>query len=281
MVIASPQIIVASPQIQPTTVPSPIASLQCQEIGVNASVFLGSQYLTDVTDPHLQTIPLTFTIPELSSTFHDHTMLQSGVMQPPTPDSPMTQFLKSSSSSSNVYTCLGNNMSDLFNFSGMNFCSPLSAESGPYFGMDQYWETNTPSSSLSDKMAPLDLMPISNTLDTLPLPAAYQLLPASSHQNNPMPTITDGSMVPNSARSMLNTATNTLPSVSDRTSKEDYTSRKHKTYKQNTHCILLEGSCHERKKSCKSAKDENTPGLKKQNVNKEGEKAKGRSSNTI
>ena len=168
-------------------------------------------------------------------------------------------------------------MSDLFNFSGMNFHSPLSVESGPHFGMDQYWETNTPSSSLSDKTAPLDSMSISNTLDTLPLPAAYLVLPVSSHQNNPMLTITDGSMVPNSAHSMLNTATNTLPSVSDGTSKEDDTSRKHKTYEeQNTHCILPEGSRCECKKSRKSAEDENTPGLKKQDMKKKGKRSKGK-----
>lgn len=108
---------------------------------------------------------------------------------------------------------------------------------------------------------------------------AYPVLPASSHQNNFMPTTTDGSIVLNSARSTLNTATNTSPSVSDGMSKEDDKSRKRKTYEeQNTHCILPEGSRRDRKKSRRTvgAEDENTPGLKKQNVNKKGKGTKGK-----
>ena len=86
-------------------------------------------------------------------------------------------------------------------------------------------------------------------------------------------------MVPNIACSTLNTATNTLPNVSDGMSKEDDKSRKRKTYKeQNTHCILLEGSRCECKKSCRTtgAEDENTPGVKKQNMNKKGKGSKGK-----
>jgi hypothetical protein len=86
-----------------------------------------------------------------------------------------------------------------------------------------------------------------------------------------MSTTSDGSIVPNGA-------INTLPSVSDGGGTEDK-SRKRKTYEeQNTDCILPDGSRRERKKSRRTegAEDENTPSLKKQNVNKKGKRSKGK-----
>lgn len=148
MAITSPQttMVVASTQIQPMTALPP--SLQCQETTVN------TQYLTAMMNPHLQTTPSLFTIPQPSSTFNNPTMLhwQSRVM--PMPDLLMLEFLKTSSSG--LYTWPRDNSistsfnpSDPFDFSAMNFSDLSSFKSGPCFGMDQY-------SSLLDMTAPVD-----------------------------------------------------------------------------------------------------------------------------
>jgi hypothetical protein len=78
----------------------------------------------------------------------------------------------------------------------------------------------------------------------------------------------------------LGTATNTLPSGTCGTTKEDDKSKKRKSYEeQNAHCILPDGSRRPRKsRRIEGAEDENMAGPKKRdaNANKKGKGSKGK-----
>src|SRR6202522_1646580 len=146
---------------------------------------------TAVTSLQFQTTPSTLTSPQSTSAFYYHpTMLQSGV-EFPKPNSPLTEFLESTSPSG-LYAW-DNNMStssNSFDFSGMNSPQQLTLDAGPIFGMDQYW--NSPQASLFSMMAPT---PMLNTMAT-PL---HPDLEVSVHQNIPMSIATTDFILPNYA----------------------------------------------------------------------------------
>src|ERR1700678_1106733 len=214
---------------------------------------------TVVTSLEFQTTPSTLTSPQSTSAFYYHpTMLQSGV-EFPKPNSPLTEFLESTSPSG-LYAW-DNNMStssNSFDFSGMNSPQQLTLDAGPIFGMDQYW--NSPQASLFSTMAPT---PMLNTMAT-PL---HPDLEVSVHQNIPMSIATTDFILPNYAtpqnnltpsnsippncaapRNNLTSATNHLilpnSAVMDTMPTDgDDKSKKRKSYEeQNAHCILPEGS---------------------------------------
>jgi hypothetical protein len=305
---------IASSQYQATTTdipnsaPVPTSSPQPQNfpvdssiVNVNLSPITGSQRqatTTAVASLQFQTTPSTLTSPQSTSAFYYHpTMLQSGV-EFPKPNSPLTEFLESTSPSG-LYSAWDNNIStssNSFDFSGMNSPQQLSLDAGPIFGMDQYW--NSPQASLFSTMAPT---PMLNTMAT-PL---HPDLEVSVHQNSPMsmatndfilpnyatpqnnltPLATNDFILPNYATSQNNltllpatndlilpirAVTNTMPTDGDDKSK------KRKTYEeQNAHCILPEGSRRARKgRRIEGAEDENTAGLKKQNAKEKGSRGK-------
>ena len=173
----SPPTTIISPQNQNLAmVPSPIANLHCQPTVENPSApVVGSQSpLTTIIIPQNQNPSMVpspivssqnpfglvvglqspkttaFNIQQSTFNSHDLAMSQNGVAQHPMEDSPMMQFLNSTSClDSYNQGGLGDNMSVPFNpsysfdFSAINFSSVPSLDSGPFFGMDQYWKTNT------------------------------------------------------------------------------------------------------------------------------------------
>src|SRR5271168_1670558 len=172
--------------------PSPVTSSQRQAT------------TTAVTSLQFQTTPSTLTSPQSTSAFYYHpTMLQSGV-EFPKPNSPLTEFLESTSPSG-LYAW-DNNMStssNSFDFSGMNSPQQLTLDAGPIFGMDQYW--NSPQASLFSTMAPT---PMLNTMAT-PL---HPDLEVSVHQNIPMSIATTDFILPNYATPQNNlTPSNSIP----------------------------------------------------------------------
>ena len=104
---------IMSPQPQSTPF-----TFNSQPTMANPSALIGP---TATGSPQLQTTPSALGGLQLESTLHGPAMLQS---QPPRPDTPMTQFLKLTSS---------------FDFSDINFNSNPSLDSQPAFGMDQHW----------------------------------------------------------------------------------------------------------------------------------------------
>src|SRR5271155_3932574 len=301
---------IASSQYQATTTdipnlaPVPTSSPQPQNFpadpliaNVNLSPVTSSQHqatTTAVTSLQFQTTPSTLTSPQSTSAFYYHpTMLQSGV-EFPKPNSPLTEFLESTSPSG-LYAW-DNNMStssNSFDFSGMNSPQQLTLDAGPIFGMDQYW--NSPQASLFSTMAPT---PMLNTMAT-PL---HPDLEVSVHQNIPMSIATTDFILPNYAtpqnnltpsnsippncaapRNNLTSATNHLilpnSAVMDTMPTDgDDKSKKRKSYEeQNAHCILPEGSRRARKgRRIEGAKDENAAGLtvKKRNAKEKGSRGK-------
>jgi hypothetical protein len=280
----------SSPQPQNSPADSLIAN-------VNLSPVTSSQRqatTTAVTSLQFQTTPSTLTSPQSTSAFYYHpTMLQSGV-EFPKPNSPLTEFLESTSPSG-LYAW-DNNMStssNSFDFSGMNSPQQLTLDAGPIFGMDQYW--NSPQASLFSTMAPT---PMLNTMAT-PL---HPDLEVSVHQNIPMSIATTDFILPNYAtpqnnltpsnsippncaapRNNLTSATNHLilpnSAVMDTMPTDgDDKSKKRKSYEeQNAHCILPEGSRRARKgRRIEGAEDENAAGLtvKKRNAKEKGSRGK-------
>ena len=166
----------------------------------------------------------------------------------------------------------------------MDFSSVPSSDSGPLFGMDQYWKTNTSGvklnasgTSLLDPIAPAlptSIHSISNTVDSPLHPA----LPTSAP---PTSTTTDGFILVNSTGLALVAATNKLHVTDGMEGTEGGdNSKKHKSYEeQNAHSILPEGS-HCTCKGChiEGAENENVTGPKKQsmNANKKGKGSKGK-----
>ena len=231
------------------------ATLQCQPTTVNSSAW---QFPTDVTSP-----------------FYFPTAQQSEAAQPPRPDSPMTQFLKTMSPVDLYAWDTNNSMpvstsSGSFDFSGMNFSGPASSD---FSGMNQFWHLNTSGTSLLDTShttAPItkNPTPIPDTVDTSLYTAQSAPPPISASQNNAMSSSTHGLILPNtgSSYSVLNTAMNTIPSATSQQGND----KKRKTYEeQNSHCILPEGSHRSRKaRRTENAAEENVSGPKKRNANK-------------
>jgi hypothetical protein len=283
-ITANPSPLVAS-QSPPTAIITPQNQNQPMVTGpVVSSQYVGSQYSpTAFINPEVQTTPSVLNIQQQTFDFLDPTISLSGSAQPPRADSPMTQFLNSTSGVDNWGGDNGMSMSsDLFNFSGMNSFSVPSSDPGPPFGMDQHWKTNTLGSnmnasatSLLDPIAPTSFM-FSNDTTALPTSAP------------PTSTTTDG-FIPANSTVALKTATNTLR-VSDGTaqystdgkSKEvDDNSKKRQTYEErNAHCILPEGTRRPRKsRRIEGAEEENTAGPAKKrntNTNKKGKGSKGK-----
>ena len=334
----SPPTAIISPQNQKQAmVPSPVTSSQYQPITENPSALVGSQspqtaiipqnqnqatvpspvvssqYVaspTAIINPEVQTTPSVLNIQQQTFPFHDPAISQSGSEQPPRADSPMTQFLNSTSGlasynwGGDTGMSMSFNPSEPFDFSGMISFSAPSSDSGPLFGMDPHWKTNTlganlnaSDTSLLDPIAPAiptlvpptssisngftfssdTIVPMSNTTDS----ALHSAFPTSAP---PTSTITDG-FIPANSTVALNTATNTLR-VSDGTRtvgksmEVDDNSKKRKSYEeQNAHCILPEGSHRARKsRRVEGAEEENTAGPKKRNTNtnKKGKGSKGK-----
>jgi hypothetical protein len=185
----------------------------------------------------------------------------------------MTQFMNNVTSPIDLYTWGVDNSiptsSNSFDFSGIDQPS-LDCDLGSFFGMDQYWNPNTSGTSVLSTITSMDPIPMPNTADTL-------LFPTSAPQNNPTSTRTDGFILPNSAYSTLNAATNTMQSGEiGGTGGEDQGDKfkKRKTYEErNAHCILPEGSRRARKPRC-TEDDENTADAKKRNTNKKRKERK-------
>ena len=337
----SPPTAITSPQNQNlATVPSLFASSQYQTTMVNTSAPVGSQSpptaitspqnqnlatvpslvassqspLTAIISPQVQTTTFdiqqpTFDIQQPTFNFHDPAMLQNGVAQHPGSESPMTNFLNSTSRLDSYNwgglgdnTSMSFNSSDPFDFSAMNFSS---VPSSPLFGMDQQWKTNTLGANLNASSTSL-LNPIAPALPTSAPPTsttADGFIPANStsihsmsnntmdsHLHSAIPTsapptstTADGFIPANSTGLALNTATNML-CVTDGTDgmskEEDDNSKKRKSYEErNAHRILPEGSRRQRKsRRIEGAEDENKAGPKKRNanVNKKGKGSKGK-----
>jgi hypothetical protein len=163
-------------------------------LNVNLSPITSSQRqatTTAVTSLQFQTTPSTLTSPQSTSAFYYHpTMLQSGV-EFPKPNSPLTEFLESTSPSG-LYAWDQNTStsSNSFDFSGMNSPQQLTLDAGPIFGMDQYW--NSSQASLFSTMAPTP------TLNTMATPL-HPDLEVSVHQNIPMSIATTDFILPNYA----------------------------------------------------------------------------------
>ena len=221
---------------QPQTTPFTFNS---QPTTANPSALIGP-----TASPQLQTTPSALGGLQLESALHVHGLTRPQ-SQPPRPDTPMTQFLKLTSS---------------FDFSDINFNSNPSSDSQPTFGMDQHWNLNGPSFPSA--------LPTSSTMTTA---GASGFIPpnspveALSTATNTLPSdVTDGT-----------SGTFGTPG----TAKEDR-SKKRKSYEErNAHCILPDGSRRPRKsRRIEGAEDENMAGPKKRNTNanKKGKVSKGK-----
>ena len=154
-----------SPQLQSSMAnPLHVTGTQCQPNTVNPA-FIGLQA---INAPQLHNTPSTLNNLHSIPSFGLPTMPQSDV----TPDSPLTRFLNSTSPFE-LYS---------FDFSGTNLSPP---NSGPAFGMDQYWNSSG--------------APLLSTTGTTPT------LPNLSHQNTPHLSTADLIPAPIGAYSALNT----------------------------------------------------------------------------
>jgi hypothetical protein len=276
-----------SPQLQSLMAnPLHVTGTQCQPNTVNPA-FMGLQA---VTAPQLQNTPSTLDNLHSIPSSGLPTMPQSDV----TLDSPLTRFLDSTFPFDSYS----------FDFSGTNLSLP---NSGPVFGMDQYWNS---SGTLLDMTGTNPTLPNSSHQNT-PHMSTTDLIPASisaySASNAAIPnlaaqnTATSTISAPFSTGSALNPGSNTMdtpafststlqnnvttttfipaptliPNATDglsRIQEQEDRSKKRKTYEeQNSHCILPEGSRRQRKiRRTEDAEDGHTSGPKKRNANKKG-----------
>ena len=274
-----------SPQLQSSMAnPLHVTGTQCQPNTVNPA-FMGLQAITAPQLQNTSTLDYLHSIPS----FGLSTMPQSDV----TPASPLTQFLDSTSPF-DLYS---------FDFSGTNLSQP---NSGPVFGMDQYWNlSGAPLVSTTGTIPTVPNLFLQNTThmsttDFIPAPmGAAQNTATSTTDFIPAPISTCSASNPGSntmdtpalpTSTLQNTATLTttsipaplaptlIPNATDGLSlqEEEDKSKKRKTYEeQNSHCILPEGSRRQRKKRrTEDAVDGNTSGPKKRNANKKGKGSK-------